>query len=157
MDVAVLPTKPLTLTSELKLRRDLFKHFKRTVDLVILPQHSPLLLGQIAQSGRCLFGERKDFTAFRVNAMKQFIDFKPYFELQAKTLKRQIEGVLRKPLRNYLMPDKELILQKLQEIVKQLAHLKQLARLKPEQLFGDESKYYFANGSTGLSEVCFVH
>lgn len=42
------------------------------------------------------------------------------------------------------MPNKELILLKLQEILKQLGHLEKLCRLRPEKLFGEESQYYFA-------------
>jgi uncharacterized protein YutE (UPF0331/DUF86 family) len=42
------------------------------------------------------------------------------------------------------MPDKKLILQKLSEIAKQLMHLKQLTRLREDQLFGNENQMYFA-------------
>lgn len=91
VDIAALPNKPLSLARELKLRRDLFDHFKRPIDLVILPQASPLLLREIAQTGICLAGLRADFLAFRVQAMKQFLDFKPYFELRENTLRRRIK------------------------------------------------------------------
>lgn len=93
VDVAVFPTKKLSLTRELKLRRDLFKHFKREIDLVILPQALPLLLKEIATTGRCLVGSRADFITFQVQAMKQFLDFKPYFELQEKTVRRRIKAL----------------------------------------------------------------
>lgn len=42
------------------------------------------------------------------------------------------------------MPNKELLFKKIQEILKQLSHLKELCALRPEKLFGDESRYYFA-------------
>ncbi len=42
------------------------------------------------------------------------------------------------------MPNRELLLKKLAEIVKQLENLKKLVKLKQEELFGNEAKFYFA-------------
>lgn len=42
------------------------------------------------------------------------------------------------------MPDRELILKKLAEIVKQLKNLEKLTKLDEEELFGNEANFYFA-------------
>lgn len=90
VDLAILPQKPLTLKRELALRHALFTHFNREIDLVILPCNSPLLLGQIAREGQLLYGPKNDFLTFRVNAMKRFIDFKPYFALREQILRKKL-------------------------------------------------------------------
>lgn len=89
-DVVVVSEKRISLKRELTLRKELFYALGREIDLVIFPSRgaTPLLLGQIAREGKCLYGTRSDFIAFKVQAMKRFIDFKPYFALQAQTVKR---------------------------------------------------------------------
>ncbi len=91
-DIAIVTTKPITLKKELLLRKDLFYALGHEIDLVILPSReaTPLLLGQIAKEAQCLYGKRSDFITFKVNSMQRFIDFKPYFELQAKTIKKAL-------------------------------------------------------------------
>ncbi|MEK9133009.1 MAG: HepT-like ribonuclease domain-containing protein [Patescibacteria group bacterium] len=42
------------------------------------------------------------------------------------------------------MPNKKLIFKKLEEILKQLGHLKILAKIKEKQLVGDARNFYFA-------------
>lgn len=84
VDLAVLVDSKLGLTKELKLRHELQDLFKKEVDLVFLPGAGPLLLGQIAKEGKLLFGKKSEFNAFRVYAMKSYLDFEPYFKLQEK-------------------------------------------------------------------------
>jgi predicted nucleotidyltransferase len=84
IDLAILSYSKLILKKELKLRYELRNLFKREVDLVFLQDAGPLLLGQIAKEGKLLFGKKKDFNTIRINAMKSYLDFAPYFRLQEK-------------------------------------------------------------------------
>lgn len=84
IDIAILPFKTLVLKKELELRYELQYFFKKDVDLVFLQDAGALLLGQIAKEGKLLFGKKKDFDAFRIYAMKSYLDFEPYFQLQEK-------------------------------------------------------------------------
>lgn len=87
-DFAFLRDKKLTLNQELRLRHDLFKLYKREIDLVDLKEASPLLLGEIAKKAECVFGSRREFSQFKVYAMKRFLDFEPYFKLREKVLNK---------------------------------------------------------------------
>lgn len=89
-DIAIVPEKALSLQNELSLRNELFRVFRRAVDLVDLKRASPLLLGQIAKSGKLLYGHKREFIAFRIYAMKRYIDFEPYFRLREKTIHHAI-------------------------------------------------------------------
>lgn len=90
VDIGILRKKPLTIRQELQLRHDLYEVFKREVDLTSLNMSPPLLLGRIAREGKRLTGSRARFVAFIVYAMQRFIDFKPYFELEEKALKKRL-------------------------------------------------------------------
>lgn len=84
IDIAILSFEPFFLKKELELRYELQSLFEKEVDLVFLQDAGALLLGQIAREGKLLFGKKKDFDAFRIYAMKSYLDFKPYFQLQEK-------------------------------------------------------------------------
>lgn len=84
IDIAVLSFAPLVFKKELELRLELQDLFKKEIDLVFLQDAGPLLLGQIAKESNLLFGKKKDFDAFRIYAMKSYLDFEPYFKLQEK-------------------------------------------------------------------------
>ncbi len=90
IDVAVVAKKTLTVGKELKMRAALSETLQGEIDLAFLNHASPLLLGQIARDGKLLFGGKKNFNAVRIQAMKQYIDFKPYFELRARAVRKQI-------------------------------------------------------------------
>lgn len=91
VDLAIFEKKPLTLNKELLLRKELFEIFKRESDLAFIRKAEPLLLGQIAQYGKLLYGDEKRFKEFRVYAMKQNLDFEPYFKLQEKLIRRKLK------------------------------------------------------------------
>lgn len=90
VDVAILEKKSLSLHKELDLRADLYKLFRRDVDLVFIRRASPLVLGQISKYGKLLYGTKFQFTEFRIYGMKQYIDFEPYFTLREKLISRNI-------------------------------------------------------------------
>mgnify|MGYP001601469766 FL=1 len=90
IDIAVVLAKPISLQKELKLRSELFKIFKKEIDMVQIQHASPLLLGQIAIHGKLLFGNKKNFAAFRIYAQKSFLDFEPYFKLREQIINRKL-------------------------------------------------------------------
>lgn len=90
VDIALLTLRPLSLHKELALRREFFVLFHREIDLVFLKRASPLLLGQIVRHGKLLAGDRKIFENFRRYAMKQYIDFQPYFRLREQTIRHTL-------------------------------------------------------------------
>lgn len=90
IDVAVVLSKPIFLRKELDLRSELFKIFKKEIDLVQIQHAGPLLLGQIAKKGKLLYGNKKDFSALRIYAQKCFLDFEPYFKLREQIINRKL-------------------------------------------------------------------
>lgn len=90
VDLGILRTKPLTVRQELRLRHEFSDYFGKEIDLTHLNTAPPLLLGRVAKEGKCLYGSRKRFVSFMVYAMQRFIDFKPYFDLEEKTLKKRL-------------------------------------------------------------------
>ena len=95
IDIAATVKKQLTLRRELELRHKLSSLFQAEVDLVFLKHASPLLFGQIARHGKLLHGNKNDFTALRIRAMKSYIDFKPYFDLRIKTIHKTLSKYAR--------------------------------------------------------------
>lgn len=91
IDLAVMSHSKIVLKKELELRYELQNLYKREVDLVFLKNAGPLLLGQIAKEGKLLFGKKKDFDSIRINAMKSYLDFEPYFRLQEETNKLKLK------------------------------------------------------------------
>lgn len=86
VDLAYVRHKELSLKDELNLRADLMKIFHKEIDLVFLPKASPLLLHEIAVKGRLMYGKKRDFNEMKINGIKKFIDFEPYFRLREKML-----------------------------------------------------------------------
>lgn len=91
VDIAVSLKRKISLKRELELRHTLSLMMKREVDLVFLTHASPLLMGHVATHGKLLYGSAKDFAEFRVRAMKQYIDFKPYFDLRIRTIQKTLK------------------------------------------------------------------
>ncbi len=90
VDIAIVPSKTISLVQELKLRRELFKIFKKEIDLVQIQHASPLLLGQIATKGKLLYGNKKDFSVLRIYGQKCFLDFEPYFKLREQIINQKL-------------------------------------------------------------------
>ena len=90
VDIAILPKIDLSLQQELKLRKELFELFRREIDISYINRASPLLLGQIAMHGKFLYGNPKDYFSIKIYAMKQYLDFSPYFQLREKIVKNAI-------------------------------------------------------------------
>ena len=94
-DVAVLADRPLELEDKFQLSRDLAEEYGYNEDLmeiVDLWSAPPLLLHEIAKSGKLLKGSDLDFLLFRVSAWKQYQDTAKLRKLQKEQLKQRIYG-----------------------------------------------------------------
>lgn len=91
VDIGVFPHKNLSFHKKLGLHYQLSCHFQKEADVSYLDRAGPLLLGQVAQHGKLLIGSKKFYQKFRVDAMKEYLDFEPYFQLREKTVKRSIK------------------------------------------------------------------
>ena len=89
-DVAVWSASELSMTRHLKLGHELEKALPG-LDLVDLRRAPPLLLGAVAQDGVPLFESRPGaFAEARLKAMNQYLDFRPYLDLRAKRVRREL-------------------------------------------------------------------
>lgn len=88
IDIAYSAPNPLKLTSELVLRKELFKIFLREADLVYIPHASVLLMTQISKYGTLIFGSQSDFNSFKLNSFHRKNDYAPYFLMQERLNKR---------------------------------------------------------------------
>lgn len=52
------------------------------IDLTELRRANPLLLKQVTDNGRVLYGSEKDFLALKLKAFHKYIDYAPYFRLE---------------------------------------------------------------------------
>lgn len=52
------------------------------VDVAYLDHANPLLLKRVADHGRLLFGDERDFQALKLKAFHRFVDYQPYFALE---------------------------------------------------------------------------
>lgn len=91
VDIGVFPNKQLSFHKKLDLHYRLSRHFQKEADVSYLDRAGPLLLGQVAQHGKLLIGNENFYRKFRVDAMKECIDFEPYFQLRERKVKELIK------------------------------------------------------------------
>ena len=73
----------------LDISRKLMKVFNGDVDVSIINRANPLLLKQINENCRLLYGRARDFNAFRLYAFHRFNDYLPFFKLESEFAKKQ--------------------------------------------------------------------
>lgn len=89
VDIGYEAKRPLTLNKDLSLRMELFYAFdKKEIDLVDMRKSSPLLMSEISRDGKILTGKESDFEDFKLLAFHSYNDYKPYFDLQHKNIKK---------------------------------------------------------------------
>lgn len=91
IDIAVYPEKKLPFKKEVELRYELSSLFQREIDMSFFDRAPPLLLGQIARYGKLLAGDKKIYQNFRIQAVKEYLDFEPYFLLREKKVKQLVK------------------------------------------------------------------
>jgi uncharacterized protein len=96
VDIAIRSDRRLSPDQLLSLATDL-DHIYPNGDLCDLRSASPLLLAAIAQEGKPLFtrGE-SDFEEFRIFAINQYIDYKPFAEELRKKNREEINLLSKK-------------------------------------------------------------
>ncbi len=95
VDLAVLLEKPeLSLEDYSDLLHELQTLFPgREVDLAILNRADPLLLKQVADGCRRLYGTDEEFQRFRLLAFKRYQDHRRYLDLERTFVARTLDGV----------------------------------------------------------------
>lgn len=90
LDLAVLVTPPergdwLDLMSELQ---RIFPD--RQVDLAWLHRADPLFAWQVYRHARLLYGDADEFARRRAYAWRRFVDYAPFFALEAEAVRRRL-------------------------------------------------------------------
>ena len=91
-DIAYSANKPLNLEQKLDLNSELVDCLKNDrVDQVDLKTASPLLLSEIAQNSRLVFGKQIDYIKFKTRAFRVFTDSASLFRLQDSLVRKKHE------------------------------------------------------------------
>ena len=61
------------------------------VDISLLDRANPLLLHEVSKNGVLLYGTQYDFDNFNAYCYKQYIDYRPFFDLEEKTVNEFIK------------------------------------------------------------------
>ncbi len=91
-DIAVKSNRVLETNDILKLESEFSEIFRlpEIVDLRVVPV---LLLANVAKDGFLLYESKPSlFTEFKIQAINQYIEYKPYFELRRNRIKETIAG-----------------------------------------------------------------
>ena len=67
----------------------------RDVDVTLINRADPLLLKQIAEHGRPLYGSPRDVDAFNRYAFKRYQDHRPYLALEARYVQDVLDRTMR--------------------------------------------------------------
>ncbi len=95
-DIAILAEKPLTITDRTRLCEYLAKKLninEDKIDLTDLYTASPLLLYEVAKSGKLLEGNAFDFTRFQVRAWKIYQDTAKFRRLSEQMIKKYVKRI----------------------------------------------------------------
>lgn len=94
-DIAVLGRKPNELRSEVaEFAHECAEALQigsDKVDITLLDRANPLLLHEVSKNGVLLYGTQYDFDNFNAYCYKQYIDYKPFFELEEETVNEFIK------------------------------------------------------------------
>lgn len=98
IDLAIKLKKPLTLKEELALTSELSQFYEKEADLCFLDENiSALLYGEWAKNSQLIYGDEEEYTSFCIEALKKFLDFEPYFKLQAEQLAENLADLKKHP------------------------------------------------------------
>lgn len=96
VDVAVLPTRPLTGAQRLRLWGELAKIFKADIDLTSLDRAEPLLLYRVACSGIPLYeGEKWAWENQKSYGCRRYWDSRKFFEAMERYVSKRAEEMRR--------------------------------------------------------------
>lgn len=93
LDVAFVPTRPLSLGEELALQGELARRTGRDVDLVRLDHADPLVRWQVARDGVLLRSEPStEAVRFRARAALEHAELAPLLEDASRRFRRHLEA-----------------------------------------------------------------
>lgn len=91
-DIAVKATRLLETRDILKLEAD-FDNIFRSSEVIDLRSAPVLLLANISRDGLLLYEkERSIFTEFKIQAINQYLEYKPYLEKRRAMIKNKVAG-----------------------------------------------------------------
>jgi predicted nucleotidyltransferase len=98
LDLAVLLERPeLTLDRRAALHHELQRLFpEREVDLVVLNHADPLLLKQVTDHCRLLYGSAAELQRLALHAFKRYQDYRPYLDLERRFVARALAAPARR-------------------------------------------------------------
>ena len=67
----------------------------REVDLTVLNHADPLLLKQVIEHSRLLYGSERRFQALQLQAFKRYQDYRPYLAMERAYVERKSAGAAR--------------------------------------------------------------
>jgi predicted nucleotidyltransferase len=95
LDLAVL-VEPAERSDWLELMGELQGIFPdREVDLAWLHRADPLFAWQIFRHAQLLFGDASEFARYRGYAWRRFVEYAPFFKLEAEAVRRRLAGFRR--------------------------------------------------------------
>lgn len=90
IDIAYSAQKLLSTDEKIDLNNDLCDFFKKDiVDQVDIKNANPLLLYEISQNSKLIFGKEIDYIKFRTRAFRVFIDSRSLFKLKEFLIKKR--------------------------------------------------------------------
>ncbi|MEW6407343.1 MAG: nucleotidyltransferase domain-containing protein [Patescibacteria group bacterium] len=93
LDIGIWVTKDISFEKHLLLISRLKEIFHINPDVTILNEADPLLLQKILENNLVLYGNPRDLAEFKMYAFFRFCDFKPYFDIEEKTVSRFINNL----------------------------------------------------------------
>lgn len=95
VDLALLLEQPeLSLANYAELEHELQTLFPgRQIDLAILNRADPLLLKQVAEGCRRVYGSDAEFQRFRLLAFKRYQDHRRFLDLERRFVARTLDAV----------------------------------------------------------------
>jgi len=92
LDVAILPTHPLSWDERNVLWGELCELFQTEVDLSLLDHAQPLLMAEVTRHGQVLYeGEQSAWASFKLYARRLYWDTAPLRKAQSRYLDRRVE------------------------------------------------------------------
>lgn len=89
-DIAYIAKKKLSMDEKIDLNNEFISFFNcDKIDLTDLKEADALLIYEISQNCKLLFGDDKEFANFKIFAFKNYIDHIPLFELEEKLMKKR--------------------------------------------------------------------
>jgi len=90
VDIAYSAQKLLSTNEKIDLNNDLCDFFKKDiVDQVDIKNANPLLLYEISQNSKLIFGKKIDYIKFRTRAFRVYIDSESLFNLEDSLIRKR--------------------------------------------------------------------